>query len=66
MVSKIEEAAHRMGEIASCIPEKGLIIIIYRELKILNYPIFNDPMKKWAKELNRTFSKKKIKCLKNM
>jgi hypothetical protein len=39
----------------SCISEKGLIIRIYRELKKLNSQKFSDPIKKWAKELNRTF-----------
>jgi hypothetical protein len=30
---------------------------IYRELKKLNAPQINEPIKKWATELNRTFSK---------
>jgi hypothetical protein len=30
---------------------------IYRELKKLNSPQINKPIKKWATELNRTFSK---------
>jgi hypothetical protein len=38
-------------------PDKGLITRIYRELKKLNSPKINEPMKKWATELNRTFSK---------
>jgi hypothetical protein len=41
--------------------DKGLIIRIYRELKKLNTPKVNDPMKKWATEWNRTFSKEEIK-----
>jgi hypothetical protein len=36
----------------------GLITRIYRELKKPNYQ--NDPIKKWATELNRTFSKKEV------
>jgi hypothetical protein len=37
-----------------------LITRIYRELEQLNSPKFNDPMKKWAKELNRAFSKEEV------
>jgi hypothetical protein len=33
---------------------------MYRELKNLNSPKINEPIKKWATELNRTFSKKEI------
>jgi hypothetical protein len=36
---------------------KGLIARIYRKLKKLNSPKINEPIKKWATELNRTFSK---------
>jgi hypothetical protein len=32
-------------------------LIIYRELKKLNSPKINEPIKKWATELNRTFFK---------
>jgi hypothetical protein len=39
---------------------QGLIIRIYRELKKLNSPKINEPIKKWATELNRTFSKEEI------
>jgi hypothetical protein len=43
---------------ASCTSYKGLINRAYRELKILNSLTINEPIKKWATELNRTFSKK--------
>jgi hypothetical protein len=40
--------------------DKGLINRIYRELKKLNSPQINEPIMKWATELNRTFSKEEI------
>jgi hypothetical protein len=42
--------------------DKGLIPRIYRELKKLNTPQINEPMKKWATEL---FQSKKSKWPKN-
>jgi hypothetical protein len=42
---------------------KGLIARIYRELKKLNSPKINEPMRKWAIELNRTFSTEEIPSL---
>jgi hypothetical protein len=41
-----------------------LITRIYRELKKLNSPKINEPTKKWATELNRTFSKKEVQMAK--
>jgi hypothetical protein len=40
--------------------DTGLIARIYRELKKLNSPEINDPIKKWATELNGTFSKEEV------
>jgi hypothetical protein len=42
-----------------------LITRIHRELKRLNSPKFNDPMKKWEKELDRAFSKEEVQMAKN-
>jgi hypothetical protein len=50
---------------ASYTSDKGLITRIYCELKKLNSPKINEPMKKWATELPRTFSRKKSKWPKN-
>jgi hypothetical protein len=45
--------------------DKVLISRIYRELKKLNPQRINIPMKKWAYELNRKFSKEEIQmCMK--
>jgi hypothetical protein len=44
---------------ASYISDKGLIMRICREIKKLNSPQINDPIKKWANELNRDFFKGK-------
>jgi hypothetical protein len=56
MVSKLKTPPTEWEKIlSSYTSERGLIIRIYRELKKLNYPQINDPIKKWATELNRTF-----------
>jgi hypothetical protein len=41
-----------------------LITRIHRELKKLNTQKINDPIKKWATELNRNFSKEEVQMAK--
>jgi hypothetical protein len=43
---------------------KGLITRIYKEFKNLHSPKINEPIKKWASELNRTFPKEEIQIAK--
>jgi hypothetical protein len=56
MVSKLKRPSTEWEKIfAIYTSDKGLITRIYRELKKLNSPKINEPIKKWATELNRTF-----------
>jgi hypothetical protein len=65
MVSKLKRTSTEWEKIfTSCTSDKGLITRIYRELKKLNSPKINEPIKKWATELNRTFSKKEVQMTK--
>jgi hypothetical protein len=45
--------------------DKGLIARIYRKLKKLNPQRISIPVKKWAHELNREFSKEEVQMASN-
>jgi hypothetical protein len=66
MVSKLKRPLTEWEKIfSSYTSDKGLIIRIYRELKNLHSPKINEPTKKWAAELSRTFLKEEIQWPKN-
>jgi hypothetical protein len=66
MVCKLKRLSTEWEKIfASYSYDKGFITTIYKELKKLNSQKINDPMKKWANELNRDFSKEEVQKVKN-
>jgi hypothetical protein len=65
MVCKLKRPPTEWEKIfASYVSDKGLITRRKRELKKLNSPQINEPIKKWATELNRNFSKEEIQMTK--
>jgi single-stranded DNA-specific DHH superfamily exonuclease len=65
IVSKLKRPPTKWEKtFASYTTDKGLITRIYRELKKLNPSKINEPIKKWATELNRTSSKEETQMVK--
>jgi hypothetical protein len=65
MVSKLKRPPTEWEKIFAIYKsDEGLITIIYRKLKKLNSPKINEPIKKWATKLSRTFSKEDFQMAK--
>ena len=59
-ISRVKRKLSEWERIANKTTNKELISKIYKQFLQLNSRKINDPIKKWAKELNRHFSKEDL------
>jgi hypothetical protein len=64
MFSKLNGCPQNGSIFARYISNKGLITRIYIQPPKLHSPKINEPLKKWAKELNSAFSKEEVQMAK--
>jgi hypothetical protein len=67
MVSKLKSLPTEWEKMfLSYASDKGYITRLFKELKKLNSPKFNDQMRKWSNELIRAFVKEEVQMAKNI